>query len=134
MNTENIDENQGVQLSTKLDFNKIRGDFEGILEFTRKNIYTLPKKYALVKRLQRAICESFTENDIDKIVPLFTIVETIRKNLGHEYEARRETNIQIRNIQAIVRQYSLLVPLPVNNVVNQLCNTTPALEFPPSFR
>ena len=95
---------QGIQLCTKLYCEKIRDDFEEILEHTRQNRYVLPKKYAFVKRLQNAIYESFANNDINKFVPLFTIVETVRKSLGLEYELRRETKSEIRSIQNIIRQ------------------------------
>jgi hypothetical protein len=97
--------NQGVQLSEKLDCEKIKNDFEDIWESTRQNKYTLPRRYAYVKRIQSAIYDSLVyENDINKFVPLFTIVKAIRKDLGREYDDRRELNAKIRNIQAIVHQ------------------------------
>ena len=97
--------NQGVHLSEKLDCEKIKNDFEDILDSTRKNKYTLPKRYAFVKQNQSAIYDSLVyENNINKFVPSFTIVKAIRKDLGREYDDRRELNVMIRNIQAIVCQ------------------------------
>ena len=57
-----------------------------------------------MKRLQSAIYDSFVENDINKFVPLFTIVKAFRNDLGREYDDKRELNAKIRNIQAIVHQ------------------------------
>ena len=75
--------NQGVRLTEQLDCEKIINDFEDILESTRQNKYTLPRRYTFVKQIQSAIYDSLVyDDDINKFVPLFTIVETVRKNLG----------------------------------------------------
>ena len=72
--------NQGIVLSSKLDFERIISDFAIIEDQSRKGRYTLPCMYALVKRIQNWVNESLYNNDVNAFIELFTIVEAIRRN------------------------------------------------------
>jgi len=111
MNPENINiiideisnlKKQQVQLSTKLNSETILSNFETIHEYSKMGRDTLSKEYMLIKQIQRAVNDSLYNNNIEVFVPLFTIVETIRKKLGDQYEMQRQINVKVRNIKAII--------------------------------
>ena len=90
--------NQGIVLSPKLDCERLISDYEIIKDQSRKGRYTLPRMYALVKRIQNYVKESLYHNDVNA----FTTVETIRQKLNQEYQKRQEIVSKVRDIKKIL--------------------------------
>ena len=114
MNSENMNsiiveiaklKNQDIKLSDGLNPDQIVSDFQDIEYGVNNNKYMLPKKYALIKKIQNSIRDSLSfSSDISVFVPLYTIVERIRKELGNEYELKKEVNSKIRNLRALIQE------------------------------
>ena len=79
---------QGIVLSDFLDTERIMSEFEHIDSQLKHGRYVLPKMCSLIKRIQKAINASLHNNDINLFVQLFSIVESIRKKLGQQYQVR----------------------------------------------
>ena len=54
----------------------------------KKSRYTLPRMYALVKRIQNWVNQSLYGNDVNAFIQLFSTVETIRQKLSQKYQIR----------------------------------------------
>ena len=87
-----------------MNLETILSNLEIIHEHSKMGRDTLSKEYTLIKIIQRAVNESLYNNDIDVFIPLFIIVETIRKKLGNQYEIRRQISSKVRNIRAIIEK------------------------------
>jgi hypothetical protein len=96
--------NQGIVLTDKLDVENILSQYELIDQQSKKGRYTLPRSYAFIKRLQYAIHENLYNKDVKVFIELYTIVETIRKRLGHAFEVQREIYQQVKHIKKIIEE------------------------------
>ena len=96
--------NHGIVLSENLDCERIMSEFEHIEEQSRRGRYVLPKKYSLIKRIQKSINACLYNNDINAFVTLFSTVEAVRKKLGEEYQKRSEIASKVRNIKKLINE------------------------------
>ena len=79
-------------------------EFEHIDTQLKHGRYVLPKMYSLIKRIQKSINASLYNNDINLFVQLFSIVESIRKKLGQQYQVRSEIASKVRNIKRLIEE------------------------------
>ena len=94
-----------IELSDGLNPDQIMSDFQDIEYGVNNNKYMLPKQYALIKRIQNSIKDSLAfSSDVSVFAPLYTIVERIRKELGYEYELKKEVNSKVRNLRALIQE------------------------------
>ena len=64
--------------------------------------YVLPKMYSLIKRIQKAVYASLYNNSVNSFVRLFSIVESIRKKVGTEYQIRAEISMKVKSIKRLI--------------------------------
>ena len=93
---------QGIILSDFLDGDRILHEFNQINLQMKHGRYVLPKMYSLIKRIQKAVNASLYNNSINSFVRLFSIVESIRKKLGSEYQIRAEISMKVKSIKRLI--------------------------------
>jgi len=93
---------QGITLSDFLDGDIILHEFNQINTQMKHGRYVLPKMYSLIKRIQKAVNASLYNNNINSFIRLFSIVESIRKKLGSEYQVRAEISMKVKSIKRLI--------------------------------
>ena len=93
---------QGIILNDFLDGDGKLHEFNQINLQIKHWRYVLPKMYSLIKRIQKAVNASLYNNSINSFVRLFSIVESIRKKLGSEYQIRAEISMKVKSIKRLI--------------------------------
>jgi len=93
---------QGIILNDFLDGDRILHEFNQINLQMKHGRYVLPKMYSLIKRIQKAVNASLYNNSINSFVRLFSIVESIRKKIGEQYQIRAEISMKVKSIKRLI--------------------------------
>jgi hypothetical protein len=93
---------QGIILNDFLDGDRILHEFNQISLQMKHGRYVLPKMYSLIKRIQKAVNSSLYNNSVNSFVRLFSIVESIRKKVGKEYQIRAEISMKVKSIKRLI--------------------------------
>ena len=102
--------NRGIKLSEDLNIDLITSEFSRIEDKLNHGYYILPKMYSLIKKIQASVNSSLFGNDINEFIQLFSIVESIRRKLGDEYNRKSEINFKVKNIYKLLMK-TLEIPL-----------------------
>ncbi len=93
---------QGIVLSEFLDPDRILHEFDQVNIQIKHGRYVLPKLYSLTKRIQKAVNASLYGNNINSFIRLFSVVETVRKKLGEQYQIRAEIASKVKSIKRLI--------------------------------
>ena len=99
--------NRGIKLSEDLNTDFITSEFSRIDSKLKHGYYVLHKMYSLIKKIQSSLNSSLFGNDINEFIQLFSIVESIRRKLGNEYNRRAEIALKVKNIKQIINEDSV---------------------------